>query len=153
MVVQTPTEVEVITIGPQPGRQEQFLASSADITIYGGAAGGGKTYGLLLEPLRHIGNPKFGAVIFRRTIAEIVKEGGLWDEAENIYPLLNGEPNKNDHFYQFPSGAKIGFAHLQYDDTLKDWRGAQISLIEFDQLETFNQKQFFYMLSRSRSTS
>lgn len=150
---QIQTDLDVITIGPQPGRQEQFLASSADITIYGGAAGGGKTYGLLLEPLRHLGNPKFGAVIFRRTIPEITKEGALWDEAGNIYPLLGGEPNKNDHSYVFPEGAKISFAHLQYDDTVKEWRGAQIVLIEFDQLETFTQKQFFYMLSRNRSTS
>jgi predicted phage terminase large subunit-like protein len=145
------TEQEVVEIRPQP-RQELFLASSADIVIYGGAAGGGKTWSLLLEPLRHIGNPDFGAVIFRRTIPEITKEGALWDEAGNIYPLLNGKPNKNDHYYLFPSGAKVSFAHLQYETTLREWRGAQIALIEFDQLETFSEKQFFYMLSRNRST-
>ena len=42
------------TIRPQAGPQEQFLASAADIAIYGGGAGGGKTFALLLEPLRHI---------------------------------------------------------------------------------------------------
>jgi predicted phage terminase large subunit-like protein len=31
-------------------------------------------------------------------------------------------------------------------------KGDQIGLIEFDQLETFTEKQFFYMLSRSRAT-
>lgn len=145
-------EPEVIDIRPQP-RQEQFLASPADIAIYGGAAGGGKTWSLLLEPLRHVGNKDFGAVIFRRTIPEITKEGALWDEAGNIYPLLGGRPNKNEHFYLFRSGAKVSFSHLQYDTTLDEWRGAQIVLIEFDQLETFTEKQFFYMLSRNRSTS
>lgn len=143
---------EVIDIRPQP-RQEQFLASSADIAIYGGAAGGGKTWSLLLEPLRHIGNKDFGAVIFRRSIPEIMKEGALWDEASNIYPLLGGRQNKVDHFFTFPSGAKVTLAHLQDEENLKDWRGAQIALIEFDQLETFTEKQFFYMLSRNRSTS
>jgi hypothetical protein len=143
---------DVIEIRPQP-RQERFLASPADIVIYGGAAGGGKTWSLLLEPLRHIGNGDFGAVIFRRTISEIVKEGALWDEAGNIYPLLGGKPNKNEHYYQFRSRAKVSFSHLQYEATLNDWRGAQIALIEFDQLETFSQTQFFYMLSRNRSTS
>ena len=145
-------EPEVIDIRPQP-RQEQFLASPADIAIYGGAAGGGKTWSLLLEPLRHIGNKDFGAVILRRSIPEITKEGALWDEAGNIYPLMGGRPNQNEHYYVFPKGAKVTFAHLQYDMNLQDWRGAQIVLIEFDQLETFTEKMFFYMLSRNRSTS
>ena len=51
-------------IRPQAGPQEQFLSSPADIVIYGGGAGGGKTWGLLLEPLRHVSNPQFGAVFF-----------------------------------------------------------------------------------------
>ncbi len=40
-------------IAPQPGPQTRFLRTSADIAIYGGAAGGGKSWALLLEPLRH----------------------------------------------------------------------------------------------------
>lgn len=142
----------VINIRPQP-RQERFLASPADIVIYGGAAGGGKSWSMLVEPIRHVNNGKFGAVIFRRTIAEIVKEGAMWDEAAAIYPLFNARSNQSEHFYRFPSGAKITFAHLQYETTLRDWLGAQIPLIEFDQLETFSQTQFLYMLSRNRSTS
>lgn len=142
---------EVISIRPQP-RQEQFLASSADIAIMGGGAFGGKTYALEIEPLRHIDNPGFGAVIFRRTIPEVTREGGLWDEAGNIYPLLGGVPNSSEHSYKFPSGAKITFAHMQYENDKHSWKSAQIPLIEFDQLETFTAGQFFYMLSRNRST-
>jgi predicted phage terminase large subunit-like protein len=151
-MIATLDEPEIITIEPQP-RQERFLSSSADIAIYGGGAGGGKTWSLLIEPLRHIDNPDFGAVLFRRTIPEITKEGGMWDEANKIYPLVNGRPNANEHLYRFPSGAKVTFAHLQYESDLQGWRGAQIPLIEFDQLETFTEKQFFYMLSRNRSMS
>jgi predicted phage terminase large subunit-like protein len=151
-MIATIDEPEVINIEPQQ-RQEKFLSSSADIAIYGGGAGGGKTWSLLIEPLRHIDNPDFGAVLFRRTIPEITKEGGMWDEAAKIYPLVNGRPNSNEHLYRFPSGAKVTFAHLQYESDLQGWRGAQIPLIEFDQLETFTEKQFFYMLSRNRSMS
>ena len=50
-------------LGPQPGPQTDFLSSIADIVIYGGAAGGGKSYGLLLEPLRHKTNENFAAVV------------------------------------------------------------------------------------------
>lgn len=50
---------EKIVLAPQKGPQEMFLATSADICIYGGAAGGGKTFGLLLEPLRYMNNPDY----------------------------------------------------------------------------------------------
>ncbi len=143
---------EKIEIRPQPGRQTEFLSSGADIVIYGGAAGGGKTYALLMEPLRHIHNRNFGAVIFRRTTPEIFKEGGLWDDATGLYLMLGASPNKVEHQFTFDRGGRVSFAHLQYETTLEDWKSSQIPLIEFDQLETFSQRQFFYMLSRNRST-
>lgn len=136
---------------PQP-KQERFLASSADVTIYGGSAGGGKTWALLMEPLRHIKNKRFGAVVFRRTFPEITREGGMWDEAMAIYPLAGSRTNRNDMSFRFPSGAKISFAAMQFEDDKEGWKSAQIPLIEFDQLETFTAGQFFYMFSRNRST-
>lgn len=151
-MIPTKTETNVIAIRPQP-RQEEFLASSADIVIFGGGAFGGKTYALLLEPLRHTDNPKFGCVIFRRTISEITKEGGLWDEASDIYPLIGATPNQQEHSFTFETDSKITFAHMQYDKDRFSWKSAQIALIEFDQLETFESSQFFYMFSRNRSNS
>ena len=70
---------EPLIIRPQPGPQEAFFSTPADICLYGGSAGGGKSWSLLAEPLRHIHNPKFSAVIFRRYADEITMEGGLWD--------------------------------------------------------------------------
>jgi predicted phage terminase large subunit-like protein len=138
-------------IRPQPGKQEQFLKSSADIVIYGGQAGGGKTYGLLLEAARHKNNPQFGAVIFRRTSPQIRNEGGLWDTSESIYPLVGGKPRQTTLEWVFESGAKIKFAHMQYEQDKLDWQGAQIPFIGFDELTHFEKSQFFYMLSRNRS--
>lgn len=144
--------LEVTEIRPQP-RQEEFLRSSADIAIIGGAAFGGKTYAMLMEPLRHMENKEFGAVIFRRTIAEITREGGLWDEAGKLYPALGAESNQQEHSYKFPSGAKVTFSHLQHEKDKESWKSAQVVLIEFDQLETFTESQFFYMFSRNRSAT
>ena len=76
--------MEKVIFRPQKGKQEKFLASSADICIYGGAAGGGKSYALLLEPLRHVGIKNFDAVAFRRTNPQILNPGGLWSESFNI---------------------------------------------------------------------
>ena len=139
-----------VEIRPQP-KQEIFLSSSADIVIFGGSAGGGKTWSLLLEPLRHAKNSGFGAVCFRRTYPEITNEGALWDESENIYPLLGAKPTRGNLQWEFASGAKISFAHMQHEKNLQDYQGSQIPLILFDQLEHFEAKMFFYMLSRNRS--
>lgn len=141
----------MIEIRPQK-KQELFLSSPADICIFGGSAGGGKTYASLLEPLRHIHNSRFGAVIFRRTYPEITKEGGMWDEALNLYLQIGGKPNKNDLSFAFSSGSKISFASMQYEDDKYSWKSSQIPLILFDQLESFTAGQFFYMFSRNRST-
>lgn len=143
---------EIREIRPQPGPQEAFLASSADIVIYGGAAGGGKTWGLLVEPLRHVSVGGFGGVIFRRSYPQITNEGGLWDESEQIYPYLGGRPVRGDMEWRWANGFKMAFKHLQYDDTVKEWQGAQVPFIGWDQLEHFSKYQFFYMLSRNRST-
>ena len=70
---------------PQAGPQERFLATAADICVYGGAAGGGKSYGLLLSPLRYKDVPGFGCVIFRKNYNQIFATGGLWQEAEDMY--------------------------------------------------------------------
>src|SRR5436189_4077436 len=81
------------TISAQPGPQTGFLRSAADICIYGGAAGGGKTVGLVLEPMRYVSRvPGFTAVFFRRTTPQITNPGGLWDESQNFYPRLGGTP-------------------------------------------------------------
>jgi predicted phage terminase large subunit-like protein len=139
------------TVRPQPGPQERFLASAADIAIYGGAAGGGKTWGLLMEPLRHIANPAFGAVFFRRTTVQIRNEGGLWDESESLYPALGADPASHILTWRFPSGATVTFGHLEHDKTVYNWQGSQIPLLCFDELTHFSAKQFWYMVSRNRS--
>ena len=140
-------------IKPQEGPQQQFLSTSADIAIYGGAAGGGKTFALLLEPMRHVNNSKFHAVIFRRTRVQVKQAGGLWAEAEKLYPQIGAVPNQTDLIWKFPSGMKVGFSYLQTDTDKYQYQGAQIPLIGFDELTHFKEDQFFYMLSRVRSDS
>ena len=144
---------EATEIRPQEGPQTVFLQTEADIAIYGGAAGGGKTWALLLEALRHVTNSRFGAMIFRRTFKEISAEGSMWDESIDLYPNVGGEPTGGKYHWRFPSGAKISFGHMQRDKDYLQYKGAQIALLCFDQLEEFTEEQFFYMLSRNRSMS
>ena len=142
---------------PQSGPQEMFLSSPADIVIYGGAAGGGKTYGLLLSALRYKNVPGFGCTIFRRNYNQIFSEGGLWDEARDMYQGVRGAGqnlSRSRWVFRDRRGritSKVTFAHIERDDNLSNWQGAQICEIGFDELTHFSEKAFFYMLSRNRS--
>lgn len=145
---------EQIVIRPQEGPQEQFLSSPADIVFYGGSAGGGKTFALILEGIRYYNDPDFGGVIFRRTSPQITQEGGLWDTACDIYPHLGAKMLASPSFRAiFPSGSKIQFSHFQHEKNKLDWQGAQIPFIGFDELTHFTESMFWYLVSRNRSGS
>ncbi len=145
-------EDEHLIIKPQEGFQQNFLSSSADIVIGGSAAGVGKTFALLLEYTRHTSNKNWGGTIFRRTNPQIKLEGGLWDTSMGVYPALGATPRESSMEWLFPSGAKLKFAHLEYEKNILDWQGSQVPFIGFDELTHFTQKMFFYLLSRNRST-
>ncbi len=142
----------VSVLKPQPGAQETFLSSNADIAITGGAAFGGKTYALLLECTRHIHRPGFRGAIFRRESKQISSPGGLRDTAMEIYPYLGGvyRSQPTQHWI-FPSGATIDFLHLNQESDCLSYQGAQFGLIAYDEITHFSYYQFFYMLSRLRS--
>jgi len=138
-------------IEPQHGPQMQFLSSPADIAVYGGGAGGGKTWALLLEPLRHhVTAGEFTAVIFRRNLTQVKNPGGLWDESAKLYAPVGAKARTAALEWQFRSGARVRFGHLEHERTVFDWQGAQIPLLCFDELTHFSRSQFFYMLSRNR---
>lgn len=107
----------------------------------------------MLEILRNVNNPDFNAEIFRRNTGQIFNKGGLWDNAMTMYRPLGVKAVKTPHpTIKFPSGAEIVFSHLQYDKDVHSKQGAQIVLLAFDELTHFTSEQFFYMLSRNRST-
>ena len=139
---------------PSPGAQELFYNTPADVCIYGGAAGSGKSFSMLLKAAKHIDTPGYGSVILRRTRPEITNEGGLWDESRNLYKRI---PNVQSREYQldwtFPSGSAISFGHAQYEKDVEDkYPGSQICHLGFDELTKFTERQFWFLFSRNRST-
>lgn len=141
-----------MVLRPQAGPQEDFLATCADIAIYGGAAGGGKTWSLLYDPLRAIDDPNFRGVIFRRVMPNVTNSGGLLDESKKLYPLFGGELRLAPRLeWRFPSGATIQFSQIQYEPDVEQYKGAQFTWIAFDELTEFTALMFFYLLSRLRS--
>ena len=147
-----------VIIKPQEGPQTLFMSTPASVCIYGGAAGGGKSYGLLLSALRYKNVPGFGCTIFRRNFNQIFAQGGLWDESMQIYRNVRGADPKfarGQWWFRDKEGnivSKVTFAHIEREEDVHKWQGSQICEIGFDELTHFSEKTFFYMLSRNRST-
>lgn len=140
-------------IHPHPGDQQAFVQATAEIVIAGGAAGGGKTAGLLLAALGGIAHPAYRAVIFRRTYPQITAPGGLWQQSERFFPPFGGLPRLGDHSWRFPSGANIRFGHMQNVDDWRNWKGAEMPFLGFDQLEEFEAQQVWNVLAWNRSAA
>lgn len=136
---------------PQEGPQMEFFCNPADIVIYGGAAGAGKTFALLLEALWHHDTPGYNAVIFRKNSTQIRNPGGLWDTSHSIYHDFEGQAKETTLEWNFKAGVTIKFAHLDNESDKYSWQGSQICFIGFDELTHFSWGQFVYMLSRNRS--
>lgn len=135
-----PVPMRCITVANPTGL---FLCGHAMVPTH-------NTTALLIEPLRYRHRRRFNPVFFRRTFARILQPGGMWDEAARFYSDL-ARPNRADLTWTFEDGARVQFAHLQHADDRFNYKGAQIALLCFDQLEEFVESQFWYLLSRNRS--
>lgn len=141
------------TLAPQKGKQTMFLESRADLVLYGGGAGSGKTFALMLECLRHLNVPNFYTLFLRRTKAEIKLPGGPIDEARNIFPQFGGEYSESAMNWKFNNGSRVQFQGIELDKDLENFKGSQVPLIIFDELTGFTERMFNYLLSRNRSST
>lgn len=149
---------KIVHLAPQPGKQTDFLSSSADIAIYGGTAGSGKTAGELLEAMRNVKVKNFTCVIFRRDKEQIRQAGGLWEESDHFFRKLK-EDDGGDVLTPVETrlvwkskkyNSRIKFAGMELERDKYKFQGAQIPLIMFDELTHFTYTQFDYMMSRNR---
>ena len=148
------TEEEIEIIGPQSLKQEMFLASDADITVYGGGAGGGKSFMGIMDHLQYVEYHLYRGVLVRKSVPQLTGPGGLWDEAMQIYTQVypDVKPMKQARKFVFPSGAEVFFRHCESDDDVRtNFHGWQIHLATLDEGQQFSEYQASYIESRLRS--
>ena len=141
-----------VIFAPNPGPQTEFLAASEREVLYGGSAGGGKSYGLLADPMRYFGNKNFNGIILRRTNDELREL--IWKSQEmypKAYPGAKWQEKKSQ--WVFPSGAKLWMTYLERDEDVLRYQGQAFSYIAFDELTQHSTPfAWNYMRSRLRTT-
>jgi hypothetical protein len=137
--------------------QHDFLSSTADFVVYGGAAGSGKSAALIIDPLRHSQGPYANAgsraVLFRRTYPQIAAPGALLDETRKFYGPLSASFNHTRSEWTFPCGATVGLRALQFTRDLNNFQGAAFTWLGIDEATLFEEEQIFFLHGRCRSTT
>ncbi len=128
---------------PLPGPQRQALESAAFETLYGGAAGGGKSYCLLGSALRHR-----KSLILRR---ELVQVRGLVEESRGLVGHC-GEFNASELVWRYADGRMLEFAACQLPEDWQKLQGRDHGFLGFDELTHFLPSQYLALQTWVRST-
>ena len=134
------------------GPQTDFLAAAERDVLYGGAAGGGKSYAMLIDPLRFAHRAAHRALILRRSMPELRE---LIDKSRELYPkAFPGCKYKEvEKLWNFPSGAKVEFGFLERDADVYRYQGQAYSWIGFDEITHLpTEFGWNYLASRLRTT-
>lgn len=138
---------------PNEGPQTKFLAATEQEVLYGGAAGGGKSYAMLADPIRYHLDPQANMLLVRRSTEELRE---LIDKSKSIYPRVDpgAKWREREKTWKFSSGASLWMSYLDKDDDLMRYQGQAFTWIGFDELTQWpTPAAWNYMRSRLRDAS
>lgn len=129
--------------------QVEFFAAPEYEVLFGGAAGGGKTWCLVVDPLRYIQYEGYTAIIFRRTFPEL--EGSILPLARKYYNAAGATYNEQKKTFTFPSGATVRLGFMQHQEDWQNYQGHEYAGQYFDELTNFHQVQYDVLGTWNRS--
>lgn len=148
------TAIEIqqdVVFKPNEGPQTDFLSASEFEVLYGGAAGGGKSYAILADPIRYFDNPNFRGLLLRHTTEELRE---LIAESQDLYPKAVPGIKWSERKMQWtaPSGATLWMSYLDRDQDAERYRGQSFTWVGFDELTQWPTPYAWnFMRSRVRS--
>ena len=133
-------------------KQNAFINSEAFETLFGGAAGGGKSYGQLIDALlyalKYAGSKQ---IIFRRTFPDL--ERSIIRVSLDLYPREIASYNSSKHIWNFKNGSLIDFGYIDNEKDVYQYQSAEYDVIRFDELTHFTEYMYTYMISRCRGAN
>jgi len=141
-----------VVFKPNEGPQTDFLASSEREVLYGGAAGGGKSFAMLADPLRGLNHPHFSGLLVRHTTEELRE---LIQKSQELYPKAIPGIKWSERKSQWisPKGGRLWMSYLDRDLDVMRYQGQAFNWIGFDELTQWATPYAWdYMRSRLRST-
>lgn len=143
---------ETVIFEPNPGPQTEFLAAPETDVLFGGAAGGGKSYAMIIDCLRYAHVKGHRALILRRSLKELRE---LIDNTRELYPQAfpGAKYGIVDKIWTFPSGATVEFGYLERESDVYQYQGQAFSWIGFDEITHLaTEFAWNYLASRLRTT-
>tara|TARA_R110000764_G_scaffold30745_2_gene71069 strand:- start:155 stop:1741 length:1587 start_codon:yes stop_codon:yes gene_type:complete len=142
-----------IVFKPNTGPQTDFLAAGEQDVLYGGSAGGGKSYAMLVDPLRYMHIKEHRALLLRKSMPELRE---LIDKSRELYPkaFAGAKFREVEKTWRFPSGASLEFGYLDRDADVYRYQGQSYTWIGIDELTQYpTEFPLQYLQSRLRTTN
>lgn len=140
-----------VVFKPNPGPQTDFLGASEREVLYGGSAGGGKSYAMLADPLHGLNHPNFSGLLVRHTTEELRE---LIQKSQELYPRAVPGIKWSERKSQWtsPQGGRLWMSYLDKDTDVTRYQGQAFNWIGFDELTQWASPYAWdYMRSRLRS--
>ena len=133
---------------PNKGPQTNFLAASEREVFYGGARGGGKSYAMLIDPLRYCHKENHRALLLRRTMPEL---RDLINHSQRLYSRAfpGAKWREQEKEWRFPSGAKIEFGYAENMTDALRYQGQSYTWIGIDELPQYPSPDIYNFLRSS----
>ena len=133
---------------PNDGPQTEFLAASEREVFYGGARGGGKSYAMLVDPLRYCDKQKHRALLIRRTMPEL---RDLINHSQQLYSKAypGAKWREQEKEWKFPSGARIEFGYAENLTDALRYQGQSYTWIGIDELPQYPTQDIYNFLRSS----